>query len=105
MNLKTFALSCLYSRKLALAAVIVTVGAALSLPSHAAQLSAKQQQVVNSHFNKLAQSQYAAEKRMTEQLDREFSQKLTEEEYRLMRQTCPKYGMTFDTRTNACLRP
>lgn len=104
MNLNTFTLSGLYSHKLALVA-LVTLGAAFSLPSHAAQLSAKQQQVVNSHFNKLAQSQYAAEQRMTERLDREFTLKLTEEEYRLMRQTCPKYGMTFDTTTNACLRP
>lgn len=104
MNLKTLTLSGSYSRQLALLALI-TVGTAISLPSHAAQLSARQQQVVNSHFNKLAQSQYAAEKRMTEQLEREFMQQLTEEEYRLMRQTCPKYGMTFHAATNACLRP
>lgn len=104
MNLKTASLSGLHSRKFALLA-LVTAGTVFSLPSHAEQLSGKQQQAVNSHFNKLAQSQYAAEKRMTERLNQEFSQQLIEEEYRLMHQTCSKYGMTFDTTTNACLRP
>lgn len=93
----------LFSGKLALISLVM-IGASLSLPSHAAPLNAKQQQAVNAHFNKLAQSQNTAENQLTDQLNQEFSQKLTEQEHQLMRRTCPKYGMTFDVVTNACLR-
>ncbi|QDZ89620.1 hypothetical protein D0436_03585 [Shewanella decolorationis] len=83
---------------------LLTLGTLISLPSHATTLSAAQQQVVKSHFNKLARSQQLAEDRMTEQLDQEFSRQLAEQEHQLMRETCPRYGMTFDVSSNACLR-
>ncbi|ABI37632.1 conserved hypothetical protein [Shewanella sp. MR-4] len=83
---------------------LLTLGTLISLPSQAATLSAAQQQVVKSHFDKLAQSQQLAEERMTEQLDQEFSRQLAEQEHQLMRQTCSKYGMSFDMRSSACLR-
>ncbi|ASK70621.1 hypothetical protein CF168_18090 [Shewanella bicestrii] len=103
MKLTTANLQQPLMAKLALLAPL-TLGTLISLPSHAATLSAAQQQVVKSHFDKLALSQQQAEERMTEQLDQEFSRQLAEQEHQLMRQACPRYGMTFDISSNACLR-
>lgn len=83
---------------------LLTLGTLVSLPSHAATLTAEQQQVVKSHFDKLAQSQQVAEQRLTKQLDQEFTRQLALEEHQFMYQTCSKYGMTFDISSNACLR-
>lgn len=103
MKLTTANLQQPLMAKFALLALL-TLGTFISLPSHAATLSAAQQQVVKSHFDKLAQSQQQAEERMTKQLDQEFSRQLAEQEHQLMRQACPRYGMTFDISSNACLR-
>ncbi|MGI1986463.1 hypothetical protein [Shewanella glacialipiscicola] len=91
------------SRKLALLALL-TMGTSLSFSSSAAPLTMDQQQTVNAHFNKLAQVQNTTETQMTEQLKQDFNQQLTLQEHKLMQSICPKYGMTFDVSTNACLR-
>lgn len=101
MNLKTAYLFNPYSRKLALLALL-TIGTSVS--SQAAPLTISQQQAVNTHLSKLAQMQNAAEHQMTEQLKQDFSQQLTAQEHEFMSDICPKYGMTFDVTTNACLR-
>ncbi|WHF56155.1 hypothetical protein OCF84_02445 [Shewanella xiamenensis] len=103
MNLKTAHIPHTAMTKFALL-TLLTLGTVISVPSHAATLTAEQQRVVKSHFDKLAQSQQVAEQRLTEQLDQEFTRQLAQEEHQLMRQTCPKYGMTFDISKNACLR-
>ncbi|MCS6240169.1 hypothetical protein [Shewanella baltica] len=103
MNLKTANLSNSYSRKFALLALL-TIGTCISLSSHAAPLTISQQQAVNAHFSKLAQTQHAAETQITEQLKQDFTQQLTLREHEFMNDICPKYGMTFDVTTNACLR-
>ena len=103
MNLKAANLSKHCSHKIALLALL-TFGTSISLSSHAAPLTISQQQAVNAHFSKLAQAQYAAETQMTEQLKQDFSQQLTAQEHEFMNDICPKYGMTFDVTTNACLR-
>ncbi|MCS6162262.1 hypothetical protein G3495_14805 [Shewanella baltica] len=103
MNLKTANLSNSYSRKFTLLALL-TIGTSISLSSHAAPLTISQQQAVNAHFSKLAQTQHAAETQMTEQLKQDFTQQLTVQEHEFMNDICPKYGMTFDVTTNACLR-
>ena len=91
------------SRKLALLALL-TMGTSLSFSSSAALLTMGQQQAVNAHFSKLAQVQNTAETQMTEQLKQDFTQQLTLQEHEFMNDICPKYGMTFDVTTNACLR-
>lgn len=83
---------------------LLTLSTLISLSSHAATLTAEQQQAVKSHFDKLAQSQQVAEQRLTEQLDQEFTRQLAQEEHQFMRQTCTQYGMAFDVTSNACLR-
>lgn len=103
MNLKTANLSNFYSHKFALLALL-TIGTCISISSHAAPLTISQQQAVNAHFSKLAQTQHAAENQMTEQLKQDFTQQLTAQEHEFMNDICPKYGMTFDVTTNACLR-
>ena len=103
MNLKTANLSKSYSHKIALLALL-TIGTSVSISSHAAPLTISQQQAVTVHLSKLAQAQNAAEHQMTEQLKQDFSQQLTAQEHEFMSDICPKYGMTFDVTTNACLR-
>ena len=103
MNLKTAYLFNPYSQKLALLALL-TIGTSVSISSQAAPLTISQQQAVTVHLKKLAQAQNAAEHQMTEQLKQDFSQQLTAQEHEFMSDICPKYGMTFDVTTNACLR-
>ncbi|MGI2101415.1 hypothetical protein ACRN9O_11485 [Shewanella oncorhynchi] len=103
MNLKTANLSKSYSHKIALLALLI-FGTSVSISSHAAPLTINQQQAVTVHLSKLAQAQNAAEHQMTEQLKQDFSQQLTAQEHEFMSDICPKYGMTFDVTTNACLR-
>ena len=103
MNLKTANLSNSYSRKIALLALL-TIGTSISISSHAAPLTESQQQAVNTHLSKLDQAQHAAENQMAEQLKQDFTQQLTAQEHEFMNDICPKYGMTFDVTTNACLR-
>lgn len=103
MNLKTANLSKSYSHKIALLALLI-FGTSVSISSHAAPLTINQQQAVTVHLSKLAQAQNAAEHQMTEQLKQDFSQQLTAQEHEFMNDICPKYGMTFDVTTNACLR-
>ncbi|PTA51445.1 hypothetical protein C9I43_13580 [Shewanella morhuae] len=102
-NVTTTHPSSLLSCKQALL-TLLTLGTSLSFSSSAAPLTIVQQQAVNTHFSKLAQVQNTAEAQMTEQLQQDFNQQLTLHEHKLMKSICPKYGMTFDVSTNACLR-
>lgn len=91
------------TKKISLAATFCVAMLASSTSfAHQFDIDAQGDQAIKEHKQLMSEHMQAAEQDFSAELNQDFDQKMQTAEQNFMKQTCAKYGLDFDTQSEAC---